>query len=250
MRQRPAVCLTIGGSDSCGGAGIQADLRMFDRLAVRGCSVITALTAQNPAQISHIEAVSVTQIKAELAAIFNFFDVQVVKTGMLFNAECVECVATALHRFHPSRPLIVDPVMVASSGKTLLDQEGIDAIQQLLIPQATLLTPNLDEAAVLLGTTMDDAAEAASSLLMRYRCAVLLKGGHKKGAKILHDFLCMKSGDVYPFSHEAQAWGLDQAHGTGCRLAATIAGLMARGEPLAAACEQAVSITQKQQFDA
>ncbi|MDQ6975555.1 MAG: bifunctional hydroxymethylpyrimidine kinase/phosphomethylpyrimidine kinase [Mariprofundaceae bacterium] len=238
---RPAVCLTIGGSDSCGGAGIQADLRMFDRIGVRGCSAITALTAQSPAMIARIEVVSIAQLAAEISSVFNFFDVKVVKTGMLVDAGHVDCVATALQQYHDARPLIVDPVMVASSGRRLLDEQAFDVLRHTLLPQATLITPNLNEAAVLSGGHLyaDDGAEMAASLALQYRTAVLVKGGHGHGPR-LHDFLCDSHGEMHLFSHPTQAWNQDQAHGTGCRLAAAIAAFMMKKSELPQACRQAI----------
>jgi len=242
--ERAAVCLTIGGSDSCGGAGIQADLRMFDRLGVRACSATTALTAQNPSTITHIEASSIAHLEAELAAVFDFFDVKVVKTGILVDAEHVHCVANLLQQRHPNRPLLIDPVMVASSGSRLLNQDALDVLQKQLLPQATLITPNLNEAAILLQDSNNhDPAEMAASLAFHYHSAILLKGGHGDGQS-LHDFLCEATGEMHVFSHPAQLWNNDQAHGTGCRLAALIAALISKKKTIADACEQAIGILQ------
>lgn len=241
---RPPVCLTIGGSDSGGGAGIQADLRMFERVGVHGCSVITALTAQNPMKILRIEPASLAQLEAEMEAVFSYFDVQVVKTGMLVDAEHVTCVASFLERFHTDRLLVVDPVMVASSGTRLLDEHALTTLVDLLLPQATLITPNLDEAVMLLGSpSSNDSVELATALLLRYRTAVLVKGGHGVGT-LLHDFLCDKDGTIHVFSHQKQDWNRNQAHGTGCRLAACIAALIAKKNTLAQASQQAIAMLQ------
>jgi hydroxymethylpyrimidine/phosphomethylpyrimidine kinase len=242
---RPTASLTIGGSDNGGGAGIQADLRMFDRLGVRGCSVTTALTAQNPQRVYRIEATPLPQLQAELDAVFDYFDVAVVKTGMLLDQTRVHAIAQGLQRYHADKPLVIDPVIISSSGSALLDDAGLEALKQTLLPQATLITPNLQEAATLLGQTcIDDPLEAASALAMRYHAAVLLKGGHGSGAQ-RHDFLYTLAGDVHVFSHPAQTWSIDQAHGTGCRLASAITAKLSQQQPLAQACQQAIKALQR-----
>jgi len=242
--QRPVACLTIGGSDNGGGAGIQADLRIFDRLGVRGCSVTTALTAQNPLKVYRIEATPLSQLQAELCAVFDYFDVQVIKTGMLVDEARVTAIAEAIRQHHADKMLVVDPVIISSSGSVLLDDAGLQALKQALLPQATLITPNLQEAATLLGkATIDDPLEAATELALRYHSAVLLKGGHGSGAQ-RHDFLYTLEGDVHVFSHPAQSWSTDQAHGTGCRLASAITAKLSQQQPLAPACQQAIKLLQ------
>ena len=236
---RRPVCLAIGGSDSSGGAGIQADLRVFEALGVHGCSAITALTAQHPGAISRIEPVSLAQMEAELHALFDYYNVAAVKTGMLLDVERIALVSGLLHE-RLQGALVVDPVMVSSSGKRLLQEAAVDALVRALLPQATLLTPNLDEASVFLGREIDDAQEAAGELAGRLGCAVLLKGGHRQ-AEILVDVLCEVDGTVTQFTHCRQSWSLDQRHGTGCRLAAAIAAGLAERMPLAQAVDRAIS---------
>lgn len=243
MNRRP-VCLTIGGSDSCGGAGIQADLRIFEALDVRGCSVTTALTAQNPNGICRIEAVSLAQLDAELHTLFDYYDIAVVKTGMLLDAEHIAVVSAALHGLHDGG-LVIDPVMLSSSGKRLLQASAVDALTRALVPQATLLTPNLDEAAVLLGAPVADPVSAASELSSLLGCAVLLKGGHQAG-EILVDVLCEQNGSVTEFTHCRQTWSLEQRHGTGCRLASAIAANLAHQLSLPQAVEKGVSYLQEE----
>ncbi|ATX82259.1 hydroxymethylpyrimidine/phosphomethylpyrimidine kinase [Mariprofundus ferrinatatus] len=238
------VCLTIGGSDSCSGAGVQADLRVFEAIGVHGCSAITALTAQNPAAITRVEPVSLAQLDAEIHAIFDYFDVAVVKTGMLVDAEHVALVSALLDQLHDGL-LVVDPVMVSSSGRSLLDQGGVDALQQALLPLATLVTPNLNEAAVLLGESITDAESAATQLSERLGRAVLLKGGHSEG-DVLIDLLCDSDGDTRRFSHERQPWSELQRHGTGCRLASAIAAHLAAGDLLSEAVARSVTFLQNQ----
>ncbi|HXH63931.1 MAG TPA: hydroxymethylpyrimidine/phosphomethylpyrimidine kinase, partial [Mariprofundaceae bacterium] len=222
----PAVCLAVGGSDSCGGAGIQADLAVFARIGVAGCSATTALTAQNPERILRIEPSPPAQFGAELQAILSYYTVAAVKTGMLVDAGHIGVLAEAMAHHRVSCPLVVDPVMVSTSGTTLLDPAGVAALQSVLFPQASLITPNLPEAESLLGSPIDDPVEAAAELVRRFRRPVLLKGGHGRGDALV-DVLCMADGDVHLFEHPRLNWGRDQAHGSGCRLAAAIAAYLA-----------------------
>jgi len=242
-KKRP-ICLTIGGSDSCGGAGIQADLRVFEALSVQGCSAMTALTAQNHERIHRIEAVSLAQLDAELHAIFDVYDVAAVKTGMLLDAEHIAVISACLDLKHHNKALIVDPVISASSGKALLDSGAIETLKHTVIKQATLLTPNLHEAAIFLGRDVDDIAEDAAILAKQLDCAVLLKGGHGKG-DICTDVLCEKSGEITLFSHPKQTWSQEALHGTGCRLASAITTNIAKGASLHDACESAISYLQR-----
>ncbi|MDX8402882.1 MAG: bifunctional hydroxymethylpyrimidine kinase/phosphomethylpyrimidine kinase, partial [Mariprofundaceae bacterium] len=178
------VALTIGGSDSSGGAGIQADLQTFSAFGIKGCSAITALTAQNPEQITRIEPVSLIHLEAEIRAIFDYYDVQTVKTGMLYDADRVQLVAKLLKELHTGRPVIVDPVMVSSSGKTLLDEAALAILKHELFPVASLITPNIPEAEILLGETAKDASARLSDL---FAVPTLLKGGHAGGNNKLID---------------------------------------------------------------
>lgn len=244
MSQIP-VCLTIGGSDSCGGAGIQADLRMFADAGVQGCSAMTALTAQNPAQVTRIEPVSLAQLDAELHALFDYYDVAAVKTGMLLDAEHIALLAAFLDLHHVQKPLIIDPVMISSSGRRLLDVGAVDTLVKALMPQATLITPNLDEAAELLGQELGDDEQAAKLLMQQLGCAVLLKGGHADG-ELLKDVLALTDGSVHIFEHPKQTWNTDQLHGTGCRLSAMITARIAQGGELREACETAIQQLQEQ----
>jgi len=244
LKQRP-ICLTIGGSDSCGGAGIQADLRVFEALGVQGCSAITALTAQNHQAIHRIEAVSLAQLDAELHAIFDAYDVAAVKTGMLLDAEHLAVVSASLELNHCNKPLIIDPVLISSSGKRLLDEGAAETLKHTLIKQATLFTPNLDEAAFFLNRKLDDKVEDAAALSMQLGCSVLLKGGHSAG-DILTDVLCERGGEVAMFTHPKQVWNSEKLHGTGCRLASAIAANMAKGSSLHSACEASISYLQNQ----
>jgi len=234
---RTPIALTVAGSDSSGGAGIQADLKTFTALGVYGASVITALTAQNTRGVAAVEAVGPDFVLAQLDAVLSDLDVAAIKTGMLANAAIVGAVARRLARHAAGTrvALIVDPVMVATSGDVLLSPDAVDALREELAPLATLLTPNLAEAAQLLGTAVADSEAAAqaqaAALFARCRCPVLLKGGHGAGTDAIDLFY--DGGTVTRLVRPRLA--TRHTHGTGCVLSAAVAGLMARGCPLEAA---------------
>jgi hydroxymethylpyrimidine/phosphomethylpyrimidine kinase len=236
--QRTAIALTIAGSDSSGGAGIQADLKTFSALGVYGASVIVALTAQNTRGVQAVEPVRAEFVAVQLESVLSDLDVGAIKTGMLADADIVETVARAL-RASPSRPLIVDPVMVATSGDVLLKSEAVGAIRAVLAPLATLITPNLAEAAVLLGgpaaATEAEMREQAVALLRLGCRAVLVKGGHGNGGEAL-DVLADASG-VQTFA--SPRVDTPHTHGTGCTLSAAVAALMAQGATLPHAVRRA-----------
>ncbi len=236
------LCLTVGGSDSCGGAGIQADLRIFESMDVDGCSVTTALTAQNFQQVLRVEAVSLAQMEAELYALFDCYHVDVVKTGMLLDADHVGLLAGVLPQLHRGA-IVIDPVICSSSGRRLLDQGGVDALMQGLLPQATLWTPNLDEAAALLGRGVEDPEQCVRQLYEDFQRPVLLKGGHGEG-DMLCDYLCDEHGELHRYTHPRQAWNAKQRHGTGCRLASAIAARLALGDAMGVAVGHAVDALQ------
>jgi hydroxymethylpyrimidine/phosphomethylpyrimidine kinase len=226
-----AIVLTIAGSDSSGGAGIQADLKTFTALGVYGASVITALTAQNTRGVQGVEAIRPEFVLAQLDSVLCDLEVGAVKTGMLANRAIVSAVAGRLRDAAGGRrpPLIVDPVMVATSGDALLAQDAVSALRQELAPLAALLTPNLAEAARLLEADMaTDEAQAAAqakALAARLGCPVLLKGGHGSGDTAVD--LLADGGDLVRFARPR----LDttHTHGTGCVLSAAVAALLARG---------------------
>jgi hydroxymethylpyrimidine/phosphomethylpyrimidine kinase len=230
--QLPAV-LTIAGSDSSGGAGIQADLKTFTALGVYGASVLTALTAQNTRGVTAVHTPPAEFVVAQIAAVFDDLRIAAVKTGMLANAGIVAAVATALAG-HPSVPVVVDPVMVATSGDSLLEPDAVAAVRTKLIPCATLITPNLPEAAALLGAkiadTLAEAEAQARALLSLGSKAVLVKGGHRQGVEAI-DILATADGRI---EHIGAPWIVTQnTHGTGCTLSAAIAALLARDEAAA-----------------
>jgi hydroxymethylpyrimidine/phosphomethylpyrimidine kinase len=235
---RTAIALTIAGSDSSGGAGIQADLKTFSTFGVYGASVITALTAQNTRGVHGIEAVSAPFVAAQLDAVLSDLDVGAIKTGMLADAEIVATVARTL-RAAPPRLLIVDPVMVATSGDTLLEPEAVDALKLQLIPLATLITPNLPEAAILLGCARAEneaqMADQARALLALGCSAALVKGGHASG-DVAIDILAAGP-DIERFA--SPRVDTLHTHGTGCTLSAAIAALLAQGATLGEAVHRA-----------
>jgi hydroxymethylpyrimidine/phosphomethylpyrimidine kinase len=232
MKPDTRSVLTIAGSDSGGGAGIQADLRTFAAHGLHGLSVLTALTAQNTRGVSDIHAVPLRHVRAQMDAVFDDFAITATKTGMLGTAALVRCVATALAARRP-RHLVVDPVMVASSGARLLRADAVQAMRKHLLPLASVITPNLPEAEVLLGYPVEsDALEAAAIALHALGPgAVLLKGGHGRAARV--DDILFDGCQIVRFSHRRLH---REGHGTGCTLAAAIAARLGRGEPL----EQAV----------
>ena len=238
MTAFPPRTLTIAGSDSGGGAGIQADLKTFAALGCYGMSAITAITAQNTLGVTGVHAIPADMVAAQIDAVAGDIGIDAAKTGMLGTAAIVEAVAAAVDR-HGLRKLVVDPVMVATSGATLSDDATAQAMVRLLFPRALLVTPNLPEASYLLGrpvTRRADMERAAQELIELGCQAVLLKGGHlaETGQDSLDDLLMSADGSVRVFSHPR----IDtrNLHGTGCTLAAAIASQLARGDAL----EQAV----------
>ena len=235
MRQRPVV-MSVAGSDSGGGAGIQADLRVFSRLGTFGTTVVTALTAQNLGSVTAVEAVPEAMVEAQMRAVFSGFPVRSVKTGMLWSGGTVRRVAHVLREMKPAH-LVVDPVMVATSGAVLLEEDAVAAYRECLLPMATVATPNLDEARVLLGRAVESAEdmdEAALALSESLGCAVLLKGGHLEGDP--RDVLSFR-GRIESRTHPRVERG--SSHGTGCILSAAITAYLALGDTLADACFKA-----------
>jgi hydroxymethylpyrimidine/phosphomethylpyrimidine kinase len=232
-----AIAVTIAGSDSSGGAGIQADLKTFSALGVYGASVITALTAQNTRGVSGIHDVPSAFITAQIDAVFSDLEVGAVKIGMLSQPAAIKAVAAGLKR-HEVKNVVLDPVMVAASGDRLLAPEAVEVLLRVLIPRAALITPNLPEAAALLDAlearTEPEMKDQAQQLLDLGARAVLLKGGHADGAESV-DFL------VQPTSVARLA--VDRiptvnTHGTGCTLSSAIAAGLAKGLSLAEAVRE------------
>ncbi len=233
-----AIALTVAGSDSSGGAGIQADLKTFSAFGVYGASVLTALTAQNTRGVEAVWTPPADFVTAQMRAVFADLTVKAVKTGMLANAEIVHAVATALAAEAPAVALVVDPVMVATSGHMLLEPDAVAALRDRLLPRARLVTPNIPEAARLLGTseamTDREMADQAVALARLTGQAVLLKGGHAAGAAAI-DVLASKGGIR---RYETPRVDTSHTHGTGCTLSAAIAALLALGVPLEEAVDR------------
>ncbi len=224
------IALTIAGSDSGGGAGIQADLKTFQQFGVFGTSVIVALTAQNTRGVKAVETVPETMVSAQLVALAEDLPPDALKTGMLAEAGLVRLVARAI-RENGWTPLVVDPVMVATSGARLLSTEAEEVVREDLLPLAALITPNLDEAAILTGRVVHDVPtmERAGATLLRFGArAALVKGGHL-ASDVITDVLVTQSG-VRHFNHSRIATG--SVHGTGCTLSAAITAGLALGRPL------------------
>ena len=234
--------LTIAGSDSGGGAGIQADLKTFAAHGVHGLSAIAALTAQHTRGVSAVHVPPVGFLKAQIDACFDDFNIGAIKLGMLANAEVIRVVADALEYYlvPPARcPVVLDPVMVATSGAKLLEDRAITALRNGLLPRATILTPNIPEAEQLLErriADLDGMHVAARDLLRMGPHAVLLKGGHLEGGDDVTDFYLDVHGSSHVFSHPRLQV---DAHGTGCTLASAIAANLCLGMSMADACAAA-----------
>lgn len=229
------VALTIAGSDSGGGAGIQADLKTFTALGVHGTSVLTAVTAQNPRRVLAVHEIPPRIVTAQLRAVFTELRPAAIKTGMLYSPEVITAVARFLKAHGRGIPLVVDPVMVATSGAVLLRPEAVSALTRQLFPLATLLTPNLAEAEHLLGETISTTQamhDAAQELHTRFGCAVLVKGGHLRGGHMVPDVL-YDGRTLHVFRGRRLA--VPSTHGTGCTLSAAITAMLAHGCGLACA---------------
>ncbi|MGH7443674.1 MAG: bifunctional hydroxymethylpyrimidine kinase/phosphomethylpyrimidine kinase, partial [Longimicrobiales bacterium] len=237
------IVLTIAGSDSGGGAGIQADLKTFHAFGAFGMSVITALTAQNTLGVHGVHAVPAAFVRAQLDAVATDLRPAALKTGMLATAEIVSAVADGIEA-HALERIVVDPVMIATSGDRLIDAGAERAIAERLLPLVALITPNLDEAALLVGKpveTVADMERAARTLVERGACAALVKGGHLAGDEVV---------DVLFDGASLAQWRRPRVpthagHGTGCTLSAAIAAGLAHGRILHAAVEEALDFVHR-----
>jgi hydroxymethylpyrimidine/phosphomethylpyrimidine kinase len=233
-----SVALTIAGSDSSGGAGIQADLKTFAALGVYGASVVTALTAQNTHGVSGVHRVPPAFVTAQIDAVFSDLDVAAVKIGMVAQLATIDAIVAGLARWSPKH-VVLDPVMVATSGDRLLDSDAVEALRTKLIPRAALITPNLPEAAALLGEALavsEAAIESQGRLLLAMGCgAVLIKGGHGQGAESI-DYLIGGSSVV---ALAAPRIATGNTHGTGCSLSSAITAGLAKGEDMETAVRHA-----------
>jgi hydroxymethylpyrimidine/phosphomethylpyrimidine kinase len=232
------IALTIAGSDSSGGAGIQADLKTFAAFGVYGASVITALTAQNTTGVAGIHQVPADFVTAQLDAVFSDLDVNAVKIGMVAQEATIKAIASALARWSPKH-VVLDPVMVATSGDRLLAAEAVEALRTKLIPCAALITPNLPEAAALLeepvALSEADIEDQGRRLLAMGCRAVLIKGGHGQGAESTDYFI---DGER-TIALAAPRIDTKNTHGTGCSLSSAVAAGLARGENMETAIRNA-----------
>lgn len=237
MKKLP-IALTIAGSDSGGGAGVQADLKTFTALGVHGTTAITCITAQNPHGVSGIQPVRTDMVRRQLDALFAELKPDAVKTGMLFSTAIIRTVAEFFAE-GPRPPLVVDPVMVATSGAVLLKSAAIRTLKERLLPLALLVTPNLDEAEILVGRklrSLDDLQKAAQEIHARFGCAALVKGGHLRTERDAVDVFF--DGRTLTELRAPRVRGVS-THGTGCTYSAAIAAELARGGDLAHAVEAA-----------
>jgi hydroxymethylpyrimidine kinase / phosphomethylpyrimidine kinase / thiamine-phosphate diphosphorylase len=235
------VALTIAGSDSGGGAGVQADLKTMEAHGVFGTSAITAVTAQNTRGVHSSYVLPVPEIEAQIEAVLSDFDVGAVKTGMLATVDVIECVATALS--DREVPTVVDPVMVAATGDRLLESQA-EAAYEALFAETTLVTPNADEAAVLTGVEPTDeksAVDAGDALLAMGADAVLVKGGHMPTEDVLD--VLVTEGEIETYRHARI--DTEATHGSGCTLAAATAARLAKGESLSEAVSGALAFMER-----
>jgi hydroxymethylpyrimidine/phosphomethylpyrimidine kinase len=222
----PPVALTIAGSDSSAGAGIQADLKTFSALGVYGLTALTCIVAETPGKVSRIEPVSASMVREQIEVLFKNFEIGAIKTGLLCSAEIVSAVAETIRA--SSKDIVIDPVMTATSGDRLLHASAIDAYKNELFPLATLITPNLNEAGLLLDTTIKNRQQmeqAAKALAKKYRAAILLKGGHLQGHEAVD--LLFDRGRLTEFAAPFVRGIV--THGTGCTYSAAITAGVASG---------------------
>jgi hydroxymethylpyrimidine/phosphomethylpyrimidine kinase len=242
------VALTIAGSDCSAGAGIQADLKTFTALGVYGLTAVTCIVAEVPGKVSRIEPVTARMVREQIEVLLKNFRVGAIKTGLLCSAEIVCAVAQTIQdrekKAARSIPFVVDPVMIATSGDNLLEPEAVEAYKNKLFPLATLITPNLDEAALLLETTINDRRQmesAAKALAKKYHASILLKGGHVRGDNAID--LLFHQGELTEFS--APFVRGVETHGTGCTYSAAITAGLASGFSLEQAIERAKKFVTK-----
>lgn len=226
--QLTPVALTIAGSDSSGGAGIQADLKTFHFFNVFGTSALTAITAQNPGRLESIYPLSGQAVSEQIETVTEKIVIKAAKTGMLFNTEIIEAVTEQAQHWQDNIKLVIDPVMAAASGARLLQEDAIKAFRCELLPLATVITPNIPEAEILADSSISDKSdviEAARLIADKFACAVVIKGGHRATDPML-DLLVLED-NIYWLS--SPLLSPPNSHGSGCSMSAAIAACLARG---------------------
>jgi hydroxymethylpyrimidine kinase/phosphomethylpyrimidine kinase len=238
-KMKKNTVLTIAGSDSSGGAGIQADLKTMKGCGVFGMSAITAVTAQNTTGVRSILKMPENILKDQIDAVFEDIRPDAVKIGMTAGADLIRTIAERL-AFYKAENIVLDPVMVATSGAKLMEDEATETLKKELIPQATLITPNIPEACVLTGVssieTEEDMVRCAKQIAEEFGCAVLLKGGHMAASDMSTDILCLKSMKTVRLT--GKRIDNPNTHGTGCTLSSAIASFLARGYGLVDSVER------------
>jgi hydroxymethylpyrimidine/phosphomethylpyrimidine kinase len=232
------IALTIAGSDSSAGAGIQADLKTFSALGVYGLTAVTCIVAEIPGKVSRIEAATPGIVREQIRVLLKNFEISAIKTGLLCSAEIISAVTEALLNSGSRIPLVIDPVMIATSGDHLLERAAIDAYKNILFPRAALITPNLDEAGLLLDTKIksrEQMEKTAKRLAKQFGCAILLKGGHLQSENAID--LLFHDGKMTEFS--ARFVRGVATHGTGCTYSAAITAGLASGFTLEDAIQRA-----------
>lgn len=240
----PPITLTIAGSDSSAGAGVQADLKTLQQLGVHGLSAVTSIVSETPLEVREIEPVTTALVQSQVQILLETYPVAAIKTGMLPSRSCIIGICEILGGL--DIPIVTDPVMVASSGSPLMQADSVAAMAQRLIPLSTIVTPNMPEASVLLEREVrveSDLEQAARDIAEKFQTACLLKGGHLPGGSDRLDVL-WHDGKAHHFTHPDADIG-EGIHGTGCTLSSSIAGHLALGKPLEQAVEGAISHVQK-----
>ncbi len=240
MKQYKRV-LTIAGSDSGGGAGIQADLKTFSACGCFGMSAITAITAQNTCGVTDIHPVPVTTLEAQIRAVMDDIGVDAIKIGMLHSKEVIHCVASVL-KGYDCKKIVLDPVMVATSGDPLIREDAVEAMKENLLPLVKVITPNIPEAEILTGKKITgdrEALAAARQFSNAFSISVLVKAGHLEGDRLIDVLWEDESQKVFRYENKRISTG--NTHGTGCTLSSAIAAYLAQGFPL----EEAVMLAEK-----
>ena len=243
----PKVALTIAGSDSSGGAGIQADLKTFQQYNIHGLSALTSIVAETPNEVRQLEPVAISLLQDQINILLESYPISAIKLGLLPSRRCIIAVAETLKDSHI--PLIIDPVMIASTGDHLMEETASSTLTERLLPLATLVTPNIPEAQFLLQreiTNQEDLVAAAQNIAQKHNTSCLIKGGHLQNNDTITDIL-WHNGKIHTYQHPTITMANPNKgiHGTGCTLSSAITAGIANGESLENAVESAIAHTQK-----